>query len=109
MTARSRQTDKAAKLGLRVELPSGLTRSATRARQGRQGVPLRDPEHPARPRRRRGALSLPPALLMATTAAARRRATASPLPHAGALRQAPHGNGRAFPPASPLPGAQEDS
>ena len=37
MTARSRQTDKAAKLGLRVELPSGLTRSATRARQGRQG------------------------------------------------------------------------
>ena len=39
----------------------------------------------------------------------RKLATASPLPHAGAPRQAPHGNGRAFPPASPLPGAQEDS
>ena len=101
MTARSRQTDKAAKLGLRVELPSGLTRSATPRPPRSAGGPLRDSEHPARPRRRRGALGLPPALLMATTA--------SPLPHAGALRQAPHGNGRAFPPASPLPGAQEDS
>ena len=78
MTARSKQTDKAAQ---------------------------RNP----RPPRTAGGTTARPSLLMATTAAARRRATASPLPHAGALRQAPHGNGRAFPPASPLPGAQEDS